>query len=136
VHPLDDAPRSTVSGENTAGQPHQAVLDPGALSALDELVGGDVEALHEIAQAFLEDAPERIGELRRGLAAGDDALVRRSAHTLKSTALTFGASELGEACRELEEAARVGRLDDAQQLAGRVDSEWSRARSAVEALLQ
>jgi HPt (histidine-containing phosphotransfer) domain-containing protein len=114
----------------------ETVLDPHALRALHDLVGGDVETLHEIARAFLDDAPASIRELGGGLEAGDDALVRRSAHTLKSTALAFGAGELGEVCREVEEAARAGRLDDAQRLAARVEAEWARAQPAVEALLR
>ena len=43
-------------------------LDPHALAALADLVGDDPEAITEIVEAFLEDAPDRLAEIRTGLA--------------------------------------------------------------------
>ena len=40
------------------------MLDPDALRALSELLGGDREALAELVDAFLDEAPERLAELR------------------------------------------------------------------------
>ena len=74
-------------------------LDPHALAALADLVGDDPEAITEIVEAFLEDAPDRLAEIRTGLAGDDLELVRRAAHTLKANGLTFGALEFATACR-------------------------------------
>ena len=41
------------------------VLDANALRSLIELVGDDREALAEIVDAFLEEAPQRLTELRQ-----------------------------------------------------------------------
>jgi len=110
------------------------VLDPDALRALSELLGGDREALAELVDAFLDEAPERLAELRGGADRGDTGLAGRAAHTLKSNGMTFGAVELASLCRRLEVAARAGELGANRDLIDRVDAEWARVRHALTAL--
>jgi HPt (histidine-containing phosphotransfer) domain-containing protein len=111
-----------------------AHLDDDALRSLGELVGDDAEMLAELVDAFLDEAPGRLDELREGLAGGDAVLVERAAHTLKSNGFTFGAHRLGELCQELEATAREGRLGDAEPIAGLVAAEWASVRPALEEL--
>lgn len=111
-----------------------AVLDPAAIQSLTDLFDGDPEVIAELVDAFRDEAPARLAELRSGMESGDLAVVGRAAHTLKSNAFTFGARELGEVCQELESAARDGRSDDAAPLVARVEPEWSRVRPALDAL--
>ena len=110
------------------------VLDPDAVHALTALVGDDIEALAELVDAFVEEAPGRLAELRRGAEEGDPALARRAAHTLKSNALTFGALELAALCRRLETAAADGELAGSRPQIDRADAEWTRVRDALIAL--
>ena len=109
-------------------------LDPHALAALADLVGDDPEAITEIVEAFLEDAPDRLAEIRTGLAGEDLELVRRAAHTLKANGLTFGALEFATASAELERTAKLGELGPATTLATEVERTWAAARPAIEAL--
>ncbi len=99
-------------------------LDPEAVGALVELLGGDAEALAEIVDACLEEGPLRLVELRQGAAAGDAVLIGRAAHTLKANAATFGAVRLEQLCRELEGRARAGDLGGAVDRAESIDAEW------------
>jgi HPt (histidine-containing phosphotransfer) domain-containing protein len=85
-------------------------LDPVAVRALYGLLGGDREALVELVDSFLNEAPQRLAELRRGADQGDAGLVGRAAHTLKFNGSTFGAVELASLCRRLELAARANEL--------------------------
>jgi HPt (histidine-containing phosphotransfer) domain-containing protein len=55
---------------------------------------------------FLDDAPERVAEMIRGVDTGDLDLMIRSAHTLKSAAANMGAMMLSQICRAMEKAAR------------------------------
>jgi HPt (histidine-containing phosphotransfer) domain-containing protein len=103
-------------------------LDPGAARALSDMLGGDREALVELVDAFLEEAPQRLAEMR----SSDPAVAGRAAHTLKSNALTFGAGELAAICREAEAAARTGGLD--RELVDLADGAWVRARPELMAL--
>ncbi len=116
------------------GSSHAAsadTLDPAALDALVDLLGGDCEALGDVIDAFLEEAPARIAEAVHGCETGDATLAVRAAHTLKSNALTFGAGRLAELSRLLEEAARNGDLQAAGELASALDGEWVRTRALL-----
>jgi histidine phosphotransfer protein HptB len=109
-------------------------LDPVAVRALYELLGGDREALTELVDAFLEEAPQTLAELRRGGDQRDAALVGRAAHTLKSNGSTFGAVELTSLCRRLEAAARADELADAADLIDRVELQWALVRHELTAI--
>lgn len=111
-----------------------ALLDAAALATLHDLIGDDREGLGDIVGAFLEDAPAQIAELQRGLERDDVQLIRRIAHTLKGNASTFGALDLAQACRELEEAAKGDSLGSAATMAAEIEARWRVARPAIEAL--
>jgi HPt (histidine-containing phosphotransfer) domain-containing protein len=104
-------------------------LDRGALTALADLLDGDHEALAELADAFLSEAPTRLAELRLGAAEGDAALAGRAAHTLKSNAATFGALEFASLCRRVEEAARAGEIERGS--IDRLEEQWTQVRDAL-----
>lgn len=106
------------------------MLDPVALATLSELLGDDPDALAELVDAFVEEAPRRLAELR----SDDVVLAGRAAHTLKSNALTFGAVELAAMCRQLEGAAREGGLDGSRDLIDRADAEWARVHAELAGL--
>jgi PAS domain S-box-containing protein len=106
------------------------VLDPGALEQLRATVG-DEDFVHQLAAAFLDEAPQLVAALRQGVGAGDSEAVRRAAHTLKTDAMTFGVTGLAQAARALEAAAR-GSLDDgAERLLEQVEREYELGQAAL-----
>ncbi len=109
-------------------------LDADAVRALYELLGEDRKALEEIVDAFLDEAPKRLAELRRGVDEDDSAVAGRAAHTLKSNGGTFGAVELVSLCRRLEEAARANDLAGSADLLHAVDVQWTRVSKELTAL--
>jgi histidine phosphotransfer protein HptB len=98
-------------------------VDIGTVRALYDLLGRDREALAELVDAFVDEAPANLAELRRGAGNGDVALAGRAAHTLKSNGSTFGATELVSLCRRLEVAARENDLLATAHLIDRVDAQ-------------
>ena len=104
-------------------------LDAAALESLREL-GGE-EFLSELIETFLSDAPALLATLRT---AQETEEVRRAAHTLKSNGQTFGAGGFAELCRELEERARSGELDGADELIDRIDRAYAALEEALAAL--
>lgn len=87
-------------------------LDREVLRQLAADIGAGV--LQEVLAQFLDEA---MGRARR--IAADDAdpvLVAREAHTLKSTAATFGAHRLADAARAVEGACRSGAADTVEPL--------------------
>jgi CheY-like chemotaxis protein/HPt (histidine-containing phosphotransfer) domain-containing protein len=97
-------------------------LDATALESLRELGGDDFVA--EVIAMFRADAPDLVATLRRSLDVGDAEELRRAAHTLKSNGATLGAAEFSAVCRELEQCAKDGRLDEAAPLIGKVEEEY------------
>jgi HPt (histidine-containing phosphotransfer) domain-containing protein len=77
-----------------------SVIDRAAFSELQNSAGADF--VIELVDAFTEEAPQLLAELRRALAADDAVSFRRAAHSLKSNGLTFGATAFAELARELE----------------------------------
>ena len=70
-----------------------------------------------------------LDDLDRAIAGGDGDTLRRTAHTLKSNAATFGALPLSETCMELEAIAKTGVLTGAPELAVRLRSSMQRRAS-------
>lgn len=83
------------------------ILDSAVLDGLRELAGADEpELLAELIDIYLEDAPQRLAEMARGVQLGDWKLLERAAHTLKSASANIGALQLSGICKELELRAR------------------------------
>jgi signal transduction histidine kinase/DNA-binding response OmpR family regulator len=108
-------------------------IDPAALVRLLDGTGGDKEFVGELVEQFLNDAPGLVDAVRKGLAAGEVGEVRRAAHTLKSNAATFGALDLADRSRELEDAAKREALDDAESQIERIADEMENVRAALPA---
>lgn len=70
-----------------------------------------------VIMLFLETAPTTLGDLQRGAAARDTGMLSRASHILGASSIAVGAVPLSACCKELEAAARTGRVPDA---AGRV----------------
>jgi HPt (histidine-containing phosphotransfer) domain-containing protein len=81
------------------------------ITTFDELkqMSGD-EFINELIDTFLEDAPKMIAELEAAFSANDADVFRRAAHSMKSNAATFGASELAALAKELEMLGKEKRL--------------------------
>ena len=109
-----------------------SVLDRAALDRLQESVGE--EFVGELVGTFLGDAPTQLATLRSALEQGDAEEARRAAHTLKSNAATFGAVDLSELCRRLEEQAKTGVLAGGDELVGQAEDEYGRVEAALTAL--
>jgi|SRR5688572_32964528 histidine phosphotransfer protein HptB len=90
------------------------VIDKGTFEELKQMSGADF--INELIDAFLEDAPHMIRNMQIALDAKDVESFRRNAHSLKSNAYTFGATELGMLARELEFMGKENNLDVGNRL--------------------
>ncbi|MFN4235936.1 MAG: response regulator [Vogesella sp.] len=76
---------------------------------------GDSQFLPILLAAFCEDAPKQLAALREALASNDQTAVVMAAHTLKGTCLSIAAPQLAACCRQMESAAREGRLEEVRE---------------------
>ena len=94
--------------------PEAEVLNRPTLAALLDSLGGDVDFLKELADAYLDSTPGLLDAMRQAAAAGDAAGLQRAAHTLKTGSASMGALALAALCKQLEEMGKAGALDGAQ----------------------
>jgi CheY-like chemotaxis protein len=118
------------AGGRDGAQPKPAALDEAALDQLARTVGTP-EALASLADTFLADTESILDGLRGAIGRGDAAEVRRLAHSLKSTAASFGATELSTLSRRLEELATAGSTDGGPELLAQMEAELPRVREAL-----
>jgi len=86
------------------------VIDQATFDELKQMSGADF--INELIDTFLEDAPKIIDELRSALKTGNTDSFRRAAHSLKSNAATFGASQLAALAKELEMLGKENKLNE------------------------
>jgi len=75
-------------------------IDMKVFTELQATAGADF--VSELVETFLEEVPLMLEALRAALADGDASRFRRTAHSLKTNGLTFGATALSAKARELE----------------------------------
>ena len=107
-------------------------VDAEVFQALQDSTGA--EFVRELVATFLEELPAMVAQLAAALRGGDVETFRRTAHSLKSNSLTFGASALAAMARELELAAGpIVKGERAAQLDA-LAAEEARVASALRAL--
>ncbi len=105
------------------------IIDEATFGRLLESLGGDVDFLGELAEAYLATTPGLFASMRNAVAAGDASGLQRDAHTLKSGSAGFGALAFAAQCKELEDMGKMGTLQGADEKVGAL--EWSYARVAA-----
>ena len=103
-----------------AGQDDSPLLDHEALYGR---VLGDRDLAQVLTEAFLEELPERLGELREAVRAEDMKKVKRGAHTLKGSAANLGAVRLTRSLLATETAAEAGDAQAVRRLLAVVEEQ-------------
>jgi HPt (histidine-containing phosphotransfer) domain-containing protein len=110
----------------------EQIIDSQALAKLLETVGGDEGFLTELIEAFLEEAPGLLDEMDKAVLDSDAERLRLHAHTLKSNAAQFGATQLSAICLAIEQQAKEQALDGVDLLAAQARTELQKVREALQ----
>jgi two-component system sensor histidine kinase/response regulator len=112
------------------------VLDAAVIESLRQLSApGQPDVLRDVLQLFLSDAPMRLQAIDAACASGDAAALQRAAHTMKGASGTIGATRLQQACRRLEELARVPDVQSAPPVVESVRRAYAEVASAIRAVI-
>lgn len=109
------------------------VIDRAVFASLKDSVGDDF--IGELVDTFWEEAPSMITNMRQALSAHDEDTFRREAHSMKTNAATFGATNLAELARSLEQLARENQLDLVGDQLDLFESLYREAHKALEKLI-
>jgi HPt (histidine-containing phosphotransfer) domain-containing protein len=108
--------------------PDVPVLDQSRL--LTEF-GDDPEILGELRDLFLAHLPPLLEEIRSAYAAGDAAVLGKTAHSLKGAGATYGAERLALVCKHLEMMGKGGRLEGADSVIVQLEAELDQLTTAI-----
>jgi HPt (histidine-containing phosphotransfer) domain-containing protein len=108
------------------------MIDPMIFNDLKDTMGADF--MGELINAFLEEAPGLIAQLRPSLEKGDAETFRRMAHSVKTNAATFGVTPLQVLAKELEFMARENRLDEVGDRIERLEKIFAQAAEELKGL--
>jgi HPt (histidine-containing phosphotransfer) domain-containing protein len=109
------------------------VIDPQAQARLQEW--GGPKLLSQMVKLFLENAPIRIEQVRKGLAEGSLKDAERGVHSLKSSAANVGAVQVSKLAAHMESLAAGGDSAGlAQQLPG-LEAAYAAAQTRLAATL-
>ncbi len=106
-------------------------IDPSVFENLKSMTGADF--IGDLIDTFLSDSPQQIKSMRSALKSGDLESFRRAAHSLKSTAASFGAGRLSDLAFELEGMARANNLEIGTRLED-LQSAFEQAAKELEGL--
>jgi len=119
LHHDAGTPPAPIGSTTTAEPRDNDIFDPVAFTDLIKEI--DLDAALEIFNAFIEDSQHRLRSLPALALDTDRNRLRVEAHSLKSTAATFGLRKLSELARQLEREAPVIQQPDFQSIVDRLD---------------
>jgi HPt (histidine-containing phosphotransfer) domain-containing protein len=79
-------------------------------------VGGNMKLLARVRDAFAEQTPRLLQNIRDAIAARDATTITQKAHTLKGAVSNFGAADALHAASEIERAGKEQAVDRAAEL--------------------
>lgn len=100
------------------------LLDKTALDRLIAILGDDPADLADLLETFQEEGPMLVATMEQAAARQDGDTLRRTAHSLKSSARDVGAEVLADTCAAIEAMLRAGEAPDGV-LIERVCTEWT-----------
>jgi CheY-like chemotaxis protein len=97
-------------------------------------VGGSRSILRKLVTVFLKDSTRMIREIRKAAAARNGELIATASHALKGSSGNFGRNAVFETARQLEQAGKAGRIDEAPVLLKRLERDLAVLRKRLERL--
>ena len=110
------------------------VIDVKAQARLQEW--GGPKLLNQMIRLFLENAPTRIQQTRKGLDEGNQRDAERGVHSLKSSAANVGAMKVSALAARMEDLANGGDLAAVGGLMGELETAYSAAQTELAAILE
>jgi len=114
--------KNKLENDRTSTQPNspelnRSLINQEKLNTLKSLdTDGSNTILKNILSIFLSSAPHTISQIRQALTTNDSEIIRKAAHTLKSSASNVGAEQLSMLCQQIETHASDLQINKVTQL--------------------
>jgi HPt (histidine-containing phosphotransfer) domain-containing protein len=110
------------------------IIDEKAQARLQEW--GGPKLLSQMIKLFLENAPTRLEQTRKGIEEGNQRDAERGVHSLKSSAANVGAMKVSALAARMEDLANGGDLAAVGGLMSELESAYAAASTELTAILE
>jgi two-component system sensor histidine kinase/response regulator len=130
---LPSSAEATTANSSAGAKAGYLTLDPATTERLRKLAAAtDPAILNDIYNAFLTTSVDYISSICQSIRTGDAAGLFSAAHALKGASANIGAQMLSELSLRLEEFGRSKSVVGAEEVAERLEAEFTRAKSEIE----
>ncbi|HEY1151646.1 MAG TPA: response regulator [Pseudoduganella sp.] len=130
------ASMQAANGDALATLEAPVAINHQALNAIRALSADKGEQLvQRVVHAFIDDTPTQLHALRQAIDTTDTNVMRRAAHSLKSSSANVGADALSKLCKELEQLGRTESTEGAARLLLEAEHEFQAVRRSLSAIL-
>ena len=112
------------------------IIEEATFARLLDSLGGDVDFLSELVEAYLASSPGLFASMQQAIATGEASALQRAAHTLKTGSANFGALAFAAQCKELEDMGKTGALDCAETKSRTLEAAYAEVVAALQARVQ
>ncbi|MCL2925033.1 MAG: response regulator, partial [Trichodesmium sp. MAG_R04] len=109
----------------------ERVIDMAVLQDLKKMAGNAPELLVDIINSYLEGTPILLGEISQAIQQKQPKLLQISAHSMKSSSASLGATKLSELCKELESIGHRGTTEGTDVILSQVKAEYERVKTTL-----
>ncbi len=99
-----------------------------------KMLEDDEEFLKELAEIFINDAPEQMSEIKEAVISRNNEALEKSAHKLKGAVANFGRNTTTDTAFKLERMAKENKLDGAEEVYGSLVKDIENLMNALSAL--
>jgi len=89
---------------------------------------GQPSIIRELVTVFIQTTTERLGVLNNSISNKNFDLLKRTAHTLKSSSATLGAEKMSQICLQIESSSTSGNLEAVSGLLNHLLREFETAK--------
>jgi PAS domain S-box-containing protein len=120
------------SSPSSQKSPQHSPIDMTVLNQFQTIVGDKLDDfIQELVTIFLAETPTHLSTMQQALQHGDMLLLKREAHTLKSSSAQLGARNMSALCKELEAMAQAEEYEGAAHLVAQIVTEYERVSAAL-----
>ena len=116
--------------------PTPEIIDQATFTRLLDSLGGDVDFLSELVEAYVASSPGLFASMQQAIATGEASALQRAAHSLKTGSANFGALAFAAQCKELEDMGKMGALDCAGTQSRTLEAAYAEVVAALQARVQ
>ncbi|NJN62851.1 MAG: response regulator, partial [Coleofasciculaceae cyanobacterium RL_1_1] len=132
---VDLTPEAETSSDRDAARSNPAAAEPLTIKLDEQMLENlrDLDALVELLELYLDEAPTLMDGIAVAIAHGDALDLKNNAHSLKSTSAAIGAMALSLLSKELEEIGKSGDLSNVEPVAEQLKRTYDATVTAIQA---